>query len=106
MCPIGPLITLSCCGGGGRGEERVEGCGGVGRELGCDAHVLGEEALETELVGVAVEVCFAGGFPEDAVCEEFGLGCGDEGVEAGFPGCVAVGLQNRLDVYGGNFTKL
>ena len=64
--------------------------------MGCETHVLGEETLETELVDVAVVVCFAGGFPEDAVCEEFALGGADEGVQTGFPGCVAVGLQKVI----------
>jgi hypothetical protein len=53
---------------------------------------LCQETFETELVDVAIEVCFTGGFPDDAVDEEFGLGGSDEGVKAGFPGCVAICL--------------
>jgi hypothetical protein len=53
---------------------------------------LSEEALETELIDVAVEVCFAGWFPDDAVGEEFCLSGTDEGVQAGFPGRIAISL--------------
>jgi hypothetical protein len=59
------------------------------------------------LVVVAVEVCFAGRFPDYAVFEEFGLGGADEGVEAALPGCVAVGLILVLELgFGRVFTKL
>ena len=49
------------------------------------------------MVVVAVEVCFAGGFPDYAGFEEFGLGGADKGVETAFPGCVAVGLTHVLE---------
>lgn len=57
---------------------------------------MSEEALETELIDIAVEVCFASGFPDDAVGEEFCLSGADEGVQAGFPGCVAVSLPLEM----------